>query len=147
MRHQIARPGHKPQPDFAHPKRAPRSNNEHRLQTAVAQHLKLRLVPGVWWTSIDHATRDSRLIMARASRGVKPGIPDMLFLIDGVAHFLELKTATGKESISQTVTSLEIRAAGGAYACAYGIDEALTALEGWGVIKPSGGTERQARAA
>jgi hypothetical protein len=110
---------------------------EHRLQRAVAQHLTLRHAPGIWWTSIDHASRDRILNATRKARGVKPGIPDIIVLMRGSLYCLELKTSTGRQSPEQKAVEAEILRAGGVYEVAHGIDEALYILEAWGALKPN----------
>jgi hypothetical protein len=61
----------------------------------------------------------------------RPGLPDLLLIKDGVARFLEVKTATGKVSSTQQSTMLEIeRYAGARCDVVRSRDEALAALDG-----------------
>lgn len=121
-------------PLFAGKKR--RADPEHRLQRAVAQHLVFRAAPGIYWSSIDHASRDKILNAERKKRGVKAGLPDILIIADGAPYGLELKVGKGRQSNEQRATEAEWFRAGGVYAVAHGINQALAILEGWGIIKP-----------
>jgi hypothetical protein len=92
---------------------------EHRLQIEVVEWLRRALpearlaVLEVWWTSIDHAAAASALVgKLRKDRGVRAGIPDMLFLYRGRIIFVELKAPDGDASDSQDAVQMADEAAG-----------------------------------
>lgn len=118
-----------------------RGDPEHELQKAVVQHLMLLCNPMVFWCSIPNGgKRGKRTAAKMKAEGQRPGSPDLLFIIGGRAHGLELKVAyaNGKKNYASAVQR-DVRmlweAAGGRYAVVVGIDEALTELKRWTVLK------------
>ena len=112
-----------------------RAAPEFQLQCAVAAHLERRRRPNVYFTAIPLGEKRSAVTGARIKRmGGKAGAPDMLVLVDGRAFALELKSETGRLTMSQVATRDAWRSAGGAYGVAHDIDEALELLTAWGAI-------------
>lgn len=109
-----------------------RAQPELSLQIAVKRFLVLALPPAVEWTSslagahLGHAQRAK----AKAS-GLRPGWPDLQFLIDGQTKFIELKTDTGRLSDDQK--RIHAAMAPGTVAVCRSLDEVAAALTGWGV--------------
>ena len=66
--------------------------------------------------------------------GLKPGVADMIFVIDGKAHYLELKAANGRLSDTQRLFAADCRAAQIPHGVAYSLNEAVDLLTQWGAI-------------
>ena len=69
--------------------------------------------------------------------GVQPGTPDILLLIAGRLHSLELKRGDGRLSPEQRECHRAITAAGGLVATAWDVDTAIAILEAWGASRPA----------
>lgn len=113
-----------------------RRDDEFLLQCAVVQHLMLSAQPDVVWFHCPNGEFRSKRTAGRLkAMGVRPGCPDLVLIIKGVAYGLELKVAKGRQSESQRAMEAAWNAAGGRYAVARGIDEALELLGSWCAIK------------
>lgn len=132
-------------------KKHPRDDAEFRLQAALIQHLRLRCLPGTYYCAIPNGEYRSKRTAGRLkAAGVRAGSPDLLIIRDGHAYGLELKAlrigAKGKplagagQSEAQILAQKDWEAAGGDYAVATGIAEALAKLEEWKIIRPDRGT-------
>ena len=109
-----------------------RNDAEFRLQCAVADHLRLSAAPGIYWFHPANGEARTARTGGRLKRmGVRPGVPDMVVVVNGKTHGLELKASNGRQSDAQRVAESEWTAAGGVYAVAHGIDEALGLLKDW----------------
>lgn len=130
------------------PRPAPGSVEPSELQIhmSVAAHLRARAKPGTWWAHYPAGElRDERTAHKLKQMGTKPGVPDMLLLVGGKLHGLELKRDGGRLSPEQRACHAEIEAAGGFVATAWCVDTALAILTAWGVLRPDAGqTERTA---
>ena len=112
-----------------------RSNPEYNLQVAVVAHLERRAARNVYWCHVPNEGRRTPKQGAQMKRlGMSKGAPDLIVLCDGRACALELKSKTGRLTMAQVATRDKWRAAGGTYAVAYNIDEALDYLISWGAI-------------
>lgn len=119
--------------------------NEATVHKAVIGHLALRASTSCfWWHTPNGEKRDAITGAKLKSMGVRAGVPDIVLVIDGKAHFLELKGAKGKLSAVQTEMRALIEAAGGVWAVAKGIDAALKQLEEWGAFAPTSARRRAA---
>lgn len=117
-----------------------RSSREFDLQCAVVQHLRLAAPPEVYWFHPANGEwRSPRTAGRLKAMGVRPGVPDFVLIIGGIAHGLELKADTGRLSQSQILAKREWEAAGGRYEVAKGIDAALAVLRSWGALRASYG--------
>ena len=67
--------------------------------------------------------------------GVRAGVADLNFVIDGRFHALELKTETGALSEAQYLFGEDIERAGGFYHVARGLDQALGVLRAIGAFR------------
>jgi hypothetical protein len=109
--------------------------SEDAIQRAVFQNLKQRSRPGVFAFAVPNGGLRSKREAARMqSLGTIAGVPDICVVVAGEAKFLELKTEKGRLSDKQIATRDRLEAAGAQVAVTYGLDEALEALEGWGVF-------------
>jgi hypothetical protein len=83
----------------------------------------------ICWFACPNGEQRSRMTGARLKlQGVRAGAPDLVFLIDGRFHGLELKTLTGVQSESQKRFADEIRLAGGRYHLCHGLEETARCL-------------------
>jgi hypothetical protein len=78
-----------------------RYSPEHMLQKACAKFLNHALPPDVWFTAIDHATRSAIEGQEKKARGVKRGLPDLLFKFHRRTVWIELKAEKGVVSDEQ----------------------------------------------
>jgi len=114
----------------------PRKRPEATLQRAVLAHLSRRGISGLWWCHVPNGGYRGAIEAAIfKSLGVVPGVPDLLLIHGGRIYGLELKANKGQLSSAQIRTQQLMREAGAIVATANGIDEALTHLELWGLIK------------
>lgn len=114
-----------------------RDQPEFRLQCAVADLLRFRAVPGLYWTAIPNGEKRTPETGARLKRaGVRAGNPDLLLIFNGRAIGLELKAEGGRQTETQRDTETDWTLAGGLYACCKGYQAAIDFLDMLGVLKP-----------
>ena len=122
-----------------------RRSPEHDLQVAVVAHLRARRRSGVWFCAIPNEGKRSPVTAARMkARGLTPGAGDLILVIDGQAFALELKHGRNKLTLAQVAQREAFRAAGGIWAEAYSLDEALFLLTRWKAIRPDASARRAA---
>jgi hypothetical protein len=73
--------------------------------------------------------------------GVRPGVPDVVAFHRGQVYAIEPKTEGGRATDAQRQAIEDIRAAEGHAKICHGLDHALAALEGWGLLRGCVGTE------
>ena len=104
-----------------------RQHPEAALQRACVALLSLMPDPakgGPYWTAINPAPPKGRIQGAIAkSLGARAGVPDILIVWQGRAHFIELKAKAGRLSPAQVQASEEINHAGGSVQVARTLDE------------------------
>jgi hypothetical protein len=111
---------------------------EFQIHGAVAEHLRLRAKPDVVWLHCANGERrDARTAAKLKYMGVLAGAADLLLWHNGASFALELKRPGGRLSDAQRAFAARFADAGGHTACAEGVDEALAALEGWGLLRPN----------
>jgi hypothetical protein len=112
------------------------ARSEAQIQRAVIEHLAWRAAPnsfafhpanGGWRTAVEGAILKGM--------GVVPGVPDIIIINNGRAFALELKTSTGRLTDIQRQTIETMQRAGATVAVAYGVDEAITQLENWQLLR------------
>lgn len=114
-----------------------RDNPEERLQCAVVQHLHLAALPGVVWFHVPNGEYRSKRTAARLKAlGVRPGVADLVFHVDGEFRAMEIKAPKGRQSAAQLVFQKTVEQSGGEYVVADNIERALAALVGWRVLPP-----------
>jgi hypothetical protein len=125
-----------------------RDHAERRLTIAVADLLRFRAKPNVYFTHLPFGEARSERTGALLKRqGTRAGAPDFLVISEGRALGLELKTEKGRQSPSQRETQADWDAAGGKYFVAYGYQMAVDFLEIWGVLRPDRSIIRNTEAA
>lgn len=113
----------------------PRDDAEFRLHAAVVQHLRLAAQAGVFFFHPANGEARSARTGARLKRmGTRPGVPDLVLIIEGYVYGLELKARGGRLSAAQQIAKTDWERAGGEYAVADGIDSALGILVCWGAL-------------
>lgn len=117
---------------------------EQVIHRAIADHLRLRGVPGlVWWhtpNSIFAGGKRSRkgiAIQASIMRGLgmRAGVSDFVLVHGGRIFALELKAEGGRPTVAQ-LEFLADMANAGAFTClCEGLDRTLKTLEAWGLLR------------
>lgn len=95
-----------------------RAQAEFRLTCVVADMLRLRALPGLYWTHLPFGEDRSAKTGARLKRmGTRPGAPDFLLIWIGRPIGLELKALGGRQTETQRETERDWMLAGGLYRC------------------------------
>lgn len=121
--------------------RGGRARAEHELQRRVAEWLMKALPPRTcetWWTAVDAAIplpgKEGAIIGAmRKARGVRAGVPDLVFLHRGQLIAIELKAPDGSMSMEQQVEAPWFRRCGGQWHEARSLEDVAGILESHGV--------------
>lgn len=110
---------------------------ETQLQIAVADLLKWAAVPGlIFFHPANGEFRNIATAKRLKAMGVRPGVADwVLVLPNGVAAFLELKTATGRPSSAQAEFCASCMRINTPYRIAYSFEQAKAILLELGAIK------------
>lgn len=122
-------------------RRAPKppSPKEFQIQIAVASHLRHYADPRWRWTHIPNGEdRHPRVGAKLKAMGVQPGWPDLICISpEGVAHFLELKRRGEKIEMGSEQDRFQAWCVVQAieHAVADNVDDAIRALERWGVLR------------
>jgi hypothetical protein len=113
-----------------------RAQPEQAIQKAIIAHLKARGAKNLYWYSIPNGGARSPVeAKIMQSTGTRRGCPDLGFVFEGKAMFLEIKADNGRPTEPQLQAIAEINQAGG-YACVvYGLNAALKSLECWGILR------------
>ena len=121
-----------------------RSHPEDEIQKAVADHIRMRGMPGlVSWHVPNGAKLGGKLnrkgIPIQAARlkglGVRAGVSDWILVHAGKIFALELKPPGGGPSEAQLKFLADMEAAGAFVCVAVGLDRALAVLEQWGLLR------------
>lgn len=113
---------------------------EQQIHRAVAEHLRLRGVPGLlWW----HTPNGSHVPGKRGrvqggiqkAMGVRAGVSDIIALHQGKFFALELKAPGGKPTQLQLSFLEAVRSNGGFVDIAEGLEEALNILQRWRLLR------------
>jgi hypothetical protein len=110
-----------------------RYSPEHMLQKACAKFLNHALPPDVWFTAIDHATRSAVEGAEKKARGVKRGIPDLMFKFQHRTVWIELKADKGVVSDTQEGVRDVLVGNGDDWHVARSIDDVEAILRGYGL--------------
>lgn len=128
---------------------------EHPLQIQITGVLRIELCreghvsrSGVCWFSIDMA-HFAGVPGTRVARGICAGVPDLLVLWRGLAHWVEIKTETGSLTLDQRAVCVALLGASCRYAVARDADEVLACLDEWDIprarrVRMAGTKERPA---
>jgi hypothetical protein len=113
-----------------------RRRPEQQIQKAVVEHLAWRARPGVFafHVPLGGFRRPVEAAILK-SIGTVAGIPDIICIFEGRCFCLEVKSERGRVTDVQRVVHERLRDAGAEVAVAYGVDEALTLLGEWHLLK------------
>jgi hypothetical protein len=115
----------------------PRRLTERQLHQYVADLLRLRARRDVLWLHVpNESPRSPRYGALLVRMGMLPGAADLLVVVNGMAHWLELKRRTGRQSPEQIAFAAAAEAAGATYAVARTPEQAKEILNGWGALRP-----------
>ena len=116
-----------PRKKIAHP--------EARLQKVVVSHLMMN---GAFFMSIPNEGVRSAITGAHMKAlGLYPGAADLLIIVEGRAHFLELKAPGGVQSASQRDFQTHCLLEKIPYEIVFSLADALKVLAEWKAIKPA----------
>lgn len=105
---------------------------ERAIHVAVADLLARNARAGVvWWHTPNGGSRNRIEAARMKALGVKAGVPDLLLLIDGTLHALELKAAKGRVSAEQTAMLSSLSAAGAIVGVARSVSDSVEILKKW----------------
>jgi len=113
-----------------------RQRPEQQIHRAVIAHLRVRGAPGVVF--LHPANGGARSAIEGAifkSLGAVSGAPDLLLWHGGQSFAMELKAGHGRPTDAQVDMLDSLGKAGVATAVCHGLDRALAAMEGWGLLK------------
>lgn len=110
------------------------------IQSQIADAFRLELAaPGkvsrkgvVWW-AVDMAAYAGNAPGIRTARGCIAGVPDIVVIWQGHAHFIEVKAEDGEVSLAQRSVATAILIAGAEWGAARDADEALRLLDAWSI--------------
>ena len=109
--------------------------SEAALHKTVAEYLALVLPSTVYWSTISHGgfPLHPRIAKRLKDAGLRPGVPDIMLVHEGMARFIELKSYKGVTSPAQKQAHKDIERAGGCVAICRNLPEVDGVLRGWGI--------------
>jgi hypothetical protein len=81
-----------------------------------------------WWCCPNGSLRNWKVGVKLKAAGLRKGASDLMFLIDGRFHALELKTEIGVVKSDQHDFAESVTRAGGFFHAAFGLDQAIGVL-------------------
>jgi hypothetical protein len=109
---------------------------EYQIQVALVQQLRARGNPDAVWFHCPNASKSTPGYRRKlASLGLRPGVADLIGLVNGEAFALELKAEKGATQLSQIKFKSDWENAKGFGYIAHGLDEAIAVAEQWGWLK------------
>lgn len=111
--------------------------SEHSLQATVIDYLKLHGRYEMFWFSIPNAGRRGHWVAQQMkAEGLTAGAPDLCILLpQGRVLWLELKTATGRQSPAQLAFQSFCYAQGHIYRVIRSVDDVTALLIQHGILK------------
>jgi hypothetical protein len=110
---------------------------ERELHSYVADLLRLTARRDVLWLHVPNESPRSPRYGAQLVRmGMLPGAADLLIVVKGQAHWMELKAGRGRQSPEQVAFAEAAEAAGATYAVARTPEQAKGILASWGALRP-----------
>ena len=112
---------------------------EERLQRSVAAALVMCRPENVVWYAVPNSPRNPVAGARLKAMGMRAGVADLAFVIEGQAFFIELKVEKSHEGgrtylePEQRQFRDDVQQAGGYFALCRSLDEVMRALRGWGV--------------
>lgn len=104
------------------------------LQIQIARFLKIAAPDLLWWHTPNGGTRRIGEARKFQDMGVRPGVPDMTFILPGgLVGFIELKAGRNRLEPSQKAFAEAAIKAGAAWQMCRSLEEVEATLRGWGV--------------
>lgn len=121
---------------MGHERKVILSENAIQQQVVVALHGYCR--PDVAWFAVPNGEwRFPKTAARLKAQGVRAGAPDLVVLVGGHMHGIEIKRDSGRLANSQQAFGQEIVRAGGSYHVCYGVEEAVACLLQIGAFVPA----------
>lgn len=109
---------------------------EELLQIRLVSILREYARQDVVWFAVPNGEKRDKATAAKLWRmGVCAGVADLVFVIDGLTHFVELKAGKGRMSPEQDDFQQDAERAGAVYHCATGMAEAIAVLNRIGACR------------
>ena len=109
--------------------------SEQQIHRAIIWHLETRAAPNTFWFHVPNGGyRRPAEAKILKSLGVVRGTPDLCFVKDGRAYFLELKAPGRPLSPAQEEVLIKLRDCGAIATHAHGLDQALAWLQARGLL-------------
>jgi hypothetical protein len=106
------------------------------IQRAVFDHLRVRSAPGIFAFHTANGGWRSRIEAAiLKGLGVRAGVPDVIAVKDGRTYAMEIKAPGGRLTAAQNAAHAALRAAGATVVTSYSLDDAISMLEEWGLLR------------
>lgn len=114
------------------------SMSEQALQEHVVKLLNAYARPDVCWFAVPNGElRNYRTGVKLKAAGLRAGASDLIFVIEGRTHAVELKTEIGTLSAKQLAFREDLERAGGFFHSAFGLVEAIGVLKGLNAFRPN----------
>lgn len=111
-----------------------RARPEEALHRAVAEFLTLALPEDAWFCHVPNGGKRSKSEAARfKAMGVKAGVPDLLIIYQGRAHWVELKAGKGRLSEAQQTVRAQLYAVDCHWADCRSLDDVEWWIGQWGI--------------
>ena len=125
----------KGQPTGAIKRRRP----EHAFQVKLVKWLAENAYKETVWFAVGNGElRHIRVALRLKAEGVRPGVPDLCFLLpEGRTGWLELKARKGVLSDAQKGFATKAKKLGHLWSFAISLNSAAGILKYWGVVKPN----------
>ena len=105
------------------------------MHRAICNMIQIEAAPGVIAMHIPNGGKRGNAEAGRLrSMGTQAGAPDLLVIVAGRAHGLEIKTEAGRLSVVQKRMAERFRHAGCAYEVARSVEGARRHLATWGAL-------------
>jgi len=112
------------------------SASEAQIHKAVVDYFHRAKRPGVVAHHSPNGAKRTRWEQgAVIQAGMMTGFPDLLFIADGRAYGLELKTAKGRLTPPQAIAHDRLKEAGMKVEIARSVEEAVAVLRGWNLVR------------
>ncbi len=111
-----------------------RRHPEQAFQAQLVRALTSALTPETYFFAVPNGGKRTPIEAAIfVGQGVKPGVPDLLFIHDGRAYGLELKADKGRVTEIQRIVHDRLRSVGMRVGVARTLDEAFAFLRDCGI--------------
>ena len=115
-----------------------RRHPEHTLQVKLCKWLTENAYPDILWFAVGNGElRHVNVALRLKAEGVRPGVPDLCFLLpNGQTGWLELKAKGGALSDAQKGFAAKAKTLGHRWTVTRSLSDAAVVLKYWGVVKP-----------